>query len=83
MTYKWFYKTPYEFDDIVLNSDGEHLTGLWFINSKDSSKHNINCEEKNYQFLKKHVIGWIFILVVKSQTLLLNTRLIMQHLLEI
>ena len=40
------YKTPDEFDDIVLNSDGEYLTGLWFVNSKDSRKHIINCEEK-------------------------------------
>ena len=46
LTYKWIYKTPDEFDDIVLNSDGEYLTGLWFANSKDSSKHNINIEEK-------------------------------------
>ena len=49
MTYKWFYKTPNEFDDIMLNSDGEYLTGLWFVNSKDSLKHNINCEEKELQ----------------------------------
>ena len=27
MTYKWFYKTPNEFDDIMLNSDREYLTG--------------------------------------------------------
>ena len=46
MTYKWIYKTSDEFDDIVLNSDGEYLTGLWFVNSKDLSKHNVNCEEK-------------------------------------
>lgn len=46
MTYKWIYKTSDEFDDIVLNSDGEYLTGLWFVNSKDSSKHNVNYEEK-------------------------------------
>ena len=46
MTYKWLYKTPDDFDDIILNSDSEFLTGLWFANSKDSSKHNTNCEEK-------------------------------------
>lgn len=29
-----------------MNSDGEYLTGLWFEGSRDSSKHKINCEEK-------------------------------------
>ena len=53
MTYKWIYKTSDEFDDIVLNSDGEYLTGLWFVNSKDSSKHNINCEEKALPIFKE------------------------------
>lgn len=32
-----FYKTPEEFDDICLISDG--FTGLWFENSKDDLKH--------------------------------------------
>ena len=39
MNYKWFYKTPEEFDDIYLTSDGKYLTGLWFENSKDALKH--------------------------------------------
>lgn len=47
MTYKWIYKTPDSFDDMVMNSDGEYLTGLWFIDSKDASKHTLECEEKN------------------------------------
>lgn len=46
MTYKYTYKTPEDFADIVMNSDGESLTGLWFENSKDSFKHSINCEER-------------------------------------
>lgn len=46
MTYKWKYKTPDGFDDMLMNSDGEYLTGLWFIDSQDSSKHISNCEEK-------------------------------------
>lgn len=36
-----FYKTPNGFDDITLISDGEFLTGLYFKNSKDAKKHNI------------------------------------------
>ena len=46
LTYKCTYKTPSEFSNIIMNSDGEYLTGLWFESSRDSSKHKINCEEK-------------------------------------
>lgn len=46
MEYKWFYKTPNDFDDIILNSDGEYLTGLWFVNSRDSFRYNTEGEEK-------------------------------------
>ena len=47
MIYKCTYETPKEFSNIIMNSDGEYLTGLWFEDSRDSSKHKINCEEKN------------------------------------
>lgn len=47
MIYKCTYETPKEFSNIIMNSDGEYLTGLWFEYSRDSSKHKINCEEKN------------------------------------
>ena len=53
MVYKWLYKTPDDFDDIIMNSDGEYLTGLWFIKSKDSSKHITKCEEKNLPIFKE------------------------------
>lgn len=46
MIYKWFYKTPESFDNIWLNSDGQYLTGLWFENSYDSSKHCSDCKEE-------------------------------------
>ena len=39
MTYTYTYKTPTQFSDMVMNSDGEYLTGLWFEGSRDSSKH--------------------------------------------
>ena len=58
MTYKYFYKTPTEFDDILLNSDGEFLTGLWFVGSKDSLKHDSNCKEKELPIFKD-TIKWL------------------------
>lgn len=53
MTYKYIYKTPKEFSDIIMNSNGEYLTGLWFENSRDSSKHIIDCEEKDLEIFRK------------------------------
>ena len=32
------YKTPVPFDDIILKSDGEFLTGLWFKNESENNK---------------------------------------------
>lgn len=46
MTYTQLYKTPIKFSDIILKSDGEYLTGLWFVGSRDSNKHTANCIEK-------------------------------------
>lgn len=42
MSYQWKYETPKGFDTIYMRSDGENLTGLWFENSKDLSKHRLN-----------------------------------------
>lgn len=38
MKYIWTYKTKNGFTDIKMSSDGEFLTGLWFLNSYDSNK---------------------------------------------
>lgn len=46
MTYTQLYKTPIKFSDIILKSDGEYLTGLWFVSSRDSNKHTANSIEK-------------------------------------
>ena len=38
----WFvahYRTPKGFDDLLMSSDGEVLTGLWFADSPDETKH--------------------------------------------
>lgn len=53
MIYKCLYKTPEEFDDILMNSDGEVLTGLWFKDSKDEKKHNLDSKEKNLPIFKE------------------------------
>lgn len=58
MTYKWTYKTLNEFDDILMNSDGKYLTGLWFVDSKDAKKHILNCSEKNLPIFKE-TIKWL------------------------
>ncbi len=53
MTYKYIYKTPNEFSNMIMNSDGENLTGLWFEDSRDSSKHIIDCEEKYIEIFRE------------------------------
>lgn len=52
MVYKWLYKTPAGFDNMLMNSDGEYLIGLWFTKSRDFSKHITNCKEKNLSMFK-------------------------------
>ena len=44
--YNWLYKTPDDFDDMIMNSDGEYLTGLYFIGSKDAEKHITDCQKQ-------------------------------------
>lgn len=58
MIYKWFYKTPSSFDNIIMNSDGEYLTGLWFVDSNDASEHALYCEEK-YLPIFKETSKWL------------------------
>ena len=53
MTYKHVYQTPENFSNMIMNSDGEYLTGLWFEDSRDSSKHLGDCEEKNLEIFKE------------------------------
>lgn len=52
------YKTPKEFSNIIINSEGEYLTGLWFEGSRDSLKHKINYEEKESKVIKE-TIKWL------------------------
>ena len=57
-TYKYTYKTPKQFSNLIMNSDGEYLTGLWFEGSRDVSKHELNCEEKNIPIFNE-VSKWL------------------------
>lgn len=57
MDYRWFYKTPAEFDDIILLSEGEYLTGLLFINSDSKNMYN-NFEEKRLKVFDD-TIKWL------------------------
>ena len=49
----WKYKTPDGFSDLLLNSDGEYLTGLWFEGSADGSKHTSFGEEKELPVVRE------------------------------
>lgn len=53
MIYKFLYKTPDDFSNIIMNSDGDYLTGLWFEGSRDSSKHTIDCCEKELEIFRE------------------------------
>lgn len=52
MIYKYIYKTPKKFSNMIMNSDGENLTGLWFEGSRDTSKHVVECEEKDLKIFR-------------------------------
>ncbi len=53
MAYKYVYKTPNGFSNIIMNSDGEYLTGLSFECLKDSIKHASSGEEKYLEIFKE------------------------------
>ena len=45
MIYEYKYKTPENFSNMIMYSDGEYLTGLYFENAKKSYKSD--CTERN------------------------------------
>ena len=53
MIYTYTYKTPEQFSDMIMNSDGEYLTGLWFEGSKDLSKHCASGERKELPIFRE------------------------------
>jgi len=52
-SYCFTYRTPSEFSDIIMKSDGEFLTGLWFLGSKDANKYIGECEEKDLPIFRE------------------------------
>lgn len=58
MRYKCSYKTPREFSNIIITSDGEYLIGLFFENSKDDTTKWANFEEKDLPVFKE-TIKWL------------------------
>ena len=56
--YKCSYHTPDGFDDILLISDGEYLTGLHFVSSKDAQRHTLDCEQKDLPIFRQ-TIKWL------------------------
>ena len=53
MVYKYRYKTPNGFSNMLMNSNGKDLTGLWFEGSRDALKHEIECEEKDLPIFRE------------------------------
>ena len=41
----YLYPTPEGFDDLLMSTDGEVLTGLWFAGSRDENKHPLGFVE--------------------------------------
>ena len=58
MIYKHIYESPKNFSNIIMNSDGDFLTELWFEYSKDATKHISNCVEKELPIFKE-TIKWL------------------------
>lgn len=53
MKYKYCYKTPEGFSDMLMQSDGEVLTALVFEGSRDTKKFNVGAEYKLLPIFEK------------------------------
>ncbi|MBR6719596.1 MAG: methylated-DNA--[Clostridia bacterium] len=53
MKYKSFYKTPEGFSDMVMISDGEALTNLYFEGSRDEKKADEFSEERELEIFRE------------------------------
>lgn len=58
MNYKYLYKTPEGFSDMIMNSDGENLTALCFKNARDILKLKSDAEEKLIPIFKD-TVRWL------------------------
>ena len=55
MIYKSIYKTPVEYSDMIMYSDGEYLIGLRFEEAKDVN-YILKLEDNLSDFFKKKLI---------------------------
>lgn len=53
MVYKWKYKTPQGFSDMIMNSDGDYLTGLYFDGTKCDNEYSFDYEEKELPIFRE------------------------------
>lgn len=53
MIYKCEYKTPQGFSDMIMTSDGEYLTGLYFNGTKDENKYILKGEGKELPIFRE------------------------------
>lgn len=53
MEYLWKYHTPDGFEDMIMSSDGEYLTGLWFEHSRYISGQILSGEERKIQVFQE------------------------------
>lgn len=58
MAYQYMYETPEGFSDLIMNSDGEKLTGLWFAKAGDSSARLLHCEKKDFALFRE-TVRWL------------------------
>ena len=59
MTYKYIYKTPEKLSNMIMNSDGEYLTRLWFEGSRNSIMRRCKwCNLNNPKYIDYHDNEW-------------------------
>lgn len=59
MTYKYIYKTPEKLSNMIMNSDGEYLTRLWFEGSRNSIMRRCKwCNLNNPKYIEYHDNEW-------------------------
>lgn len=52
------YSNPNSYSDILMSSDGEYLTGLWFVNASDDLKHKNDYIKKDLPIFNQ-TIKWL------------------------
>ncbi|MBO5270526.1 MAG: methylated-DNA--[protein]-cysteine S-methyltransferase [Clostridia bacterium] len=58
MAYRWIYRTPDGFSDLLLTGDGESLTGLCFLQSRDAER-KADADAETERSVFAETIGWL------------------------